>query len=569
MSVTIPPITVIPNASTMKEAEYNVAWNTLLSELDPYANAANALAAGVEANAADAEAAVASLASAKWVSGSFVEGDVRWSPTDYLNYRCKNTGSRTIDPAADPTNWALLTKTGAGGSDTTSSAVDITLTSTSDRLQIISMTAPGKKVTQPAANTLQAGATIFVHVNKGTYRFAVHKNGGGFLCYVNPGQVVIVHCSDISSGAGVWHVSGQGVDRIYAGNDAEVLNSVGSGYAAVAMATSTKAICAYRNISTTRLEVVVLNFGSASGSPVEINSEASVDISIDAQTSNQATVVYKTSTGVTKGYVINISGNTPTPGAVRTIDSGTGGNGTSIAALSSTQLLCLYQGSASGTPRERILDISASTIAESSEVAADSTAAFGTYLSVKKVSASKVLVCFKNSATKTPLLRLQTITGSVPAPSGSVITVAPPGTPPSTYFGLAVMSSDRAVLIQGVERTYADMLVSLIDISGSSPVLLVNKMLSPGTFADANFDAARLGPNSVYLTWQETTKFGVSGMVVTITDDDRIIEGVVSEKLEPGVSNRLACAALDATHVMQVCGNADTYLSAKTIEIAA
>ena len=164
---------------------------------------------------------------------------------------------------------------------------------------------------------------------------------------------------------------------------------------------------------------------------------------------------------------------------------------------------------------------------------------------------------------------MQTITGSVPAPSGSVITVAPPGTPPSTYFGLAVMSSDRAVLIQGVERTYADMLVSLIDISGSSPVLLANKMLSPGTFADANFDAARLGPNSVYLTWQETTKFGVSGMVVTITDDDRIIEGVVAEKLEPGVSNRLACAALDATHVMQVCGNADTYLSAKTIEIAA
>ncbi len=569
MSVTIPLLTTIPSSSTMNESEYNASWNTLLSELDPYASAANALAAGVEANAADAEAAVAALASAKWVSGSFVEGDVRWSPTNYLNYRCKNTGSRTIDPAADPTNWALLTKTGAGGSDTASSAVDITLTSTSGRLQVISMTAPGKKVTQPAANTLQTGAPVFVYKNTGTYRFSVHKNGGGFLCYVNPGQVVSTHCSDISSGAGVWHISGQNVDQIYGGNDAEVLTAVGAGYAAVAMLTATKAVCAYRNISTTRLEVVVLNFGSASGSSVEVNAEASVDISIDAQTSNQATVVYKTSTGVTKGYVIDISGSTPTPGAVRTIDSGTGGNGTSIAALSSTQLLCLYQGSASGTPRERILDISASTIAESSEVAADSTAAFGTYLSVKKVSASKALVCFKNSATKTPLMRLQTITGSVPAPSGSVITVAPPGTPPSTYLGLAVVSSGRAVLIQGVERTYADMLISLIDISGSSPVLLANKMLSPGTFADANFDATRLGTSSVYLTWQETTAFGVRGLVITISEDDRIIEGVVSDKLEPGVSNRLACAAMDATHVMQVCGNADTYLSAKTLEIAA
>ena len=409
---------------------------------------------------------------------------------------------------------------------------------------------------------------IFVFNNAGTYRFSVHKNGGGFLCYVNPGQVVATHCSDISSGAGVWHVSGQDVDRIFGGNDAEVLNSVGSGYAAAAMLTTTKAVCAYRNISTTRLEVVVLNFGSASGLPVEINAEASADISIDAQTGNQATVVYKTSTGVTKGYVINISGSTPTPGAVRTIDSGTGGNGTSLAALSSTQLLCLYQGSASGTPRERILDISASTIAESAEVVADPTTAFGTYLSVKKVSAAKALVCFKNSATKTPLIRLQTITGSVPAPSGSVITVAPPGTPPSTYFGLVVMSASRAVLIQGIERTYGDMLVSLVDISGSSPVLLANKMLSPGTFGDANFDSARLGPNAVYLTWSDVNVFGVRGMVITITGDDRIIEGVVADKLEPGVSNRLACAALDATHVMQVCGNADTYLSAKTIEIA-
>lgn len=568
MSVTIPLLTTIPSSSTMTEAEYNTSWNTLLSELDPYANAANALAVEVEANAADAEAAVAALASAKWVSGTYTEGDVAWSPTDYFNYRCKNTGSRTTDPALDPTNWALQTKTGAGGSDTTSSAVDITLTSTSGRLQIIAMTAAGKKVTQPAANTLLTGALIFVYVNNGIYRFAVHKNGGGFLCYVNPGQVVAVHCSDMSSGPGKWHVSGQNVDQIYGGNTAEVLNAVSSGYAAAAMLTATKAIAAFRNNSTTHLEVVVLNYGSASGSPVEINAEASTDISIDAQTSSQATVVYKTSTGVTKGYVIDISGNTPTPGAVRTIDSGTGGNGTSLAALSSTQLLCLYQGGTSGTLRERILDISASAIAESAEVVADATTAYGTYLSVKKVSASKALVAFRDTS-KAPVLRLQTITGSVPAPSGSPVTVTHSGTPPSTHLGLSVLGASRAVLIQGIDRTFGDMLVSLIDISGSSPVLLANKKLSPGTFSDASMDATKLGANSVYLTWQGAAAFGVSGMVLTITADDRIIEGVVADKLEPGVSGRLACAALDSSHVMQVCGNADTYLSAKTLEIAA
>lgn len=569
MSVTIPLFTSIPSQYTQTPTQFGASWDGMMGNLNPYVLSANALAAEVEANAARAESAVSAVANSVWVSGNYTAGDVRYSPTDFLDYRCKVTGSRTIDPSLDPTNWELRTSTSVGGSDTTSSATDITLTFTSSRLQIISMTAAGKKVTEPAATTLKKGTAVFVYKNAGIYRFSVHKNGGAFICYVNPGQVVAVHCSDNSSAAGIRHVSGQNVDQVFSGNTAEVLNAVSSGYAAAAMLTATKAVCAFRNNATTYLEVVVLNFGSASGLPVPINGEASVDISIDAQTSNQATVVYKTSTGVTKGYVIDISSNTPTPGAVRTIDSGTGGNGTSLAALSSTQLLCLYQGGASGTLRERILDISGSAINESAEVEADATTAFGTYLSVKKVSASKTLVAFRNSATKTTTLRLQTITGSVPAPSGSVLAVSSSGTPPSTHFGLSVLSSARAVLIQGTDRTFGDMLVSLLDISGSSPVLLANKKLNPGTFSDASMDATKLGANSVYLTWQGAAAFGVSGMVLTITGDDRIIEGVVADKLEPGVSGRLACAAMDATHVMQVCGNADTYLSAKTIELAA
>lgn len=41
----------------------------------------------------------------KWVSGTFSEGYVAWSPTDYQYYMNKTTGSRATDPASDPTNW--------------------------------------------------------------------------------------------------------------------------------------------------------------------------------------------------------------------------------------------------------------------------------------------------------------------------------------------------------------------------------------------------------------------------------------------------------------------------------
>lgn len=565
MSITIPTITAIPNSSTMKESEYNAAWNTLLSELNPYANAANALAAEVEVDASNAEAAVSALANAKWVSGTYTQGDVVWSPTDYLNYRCKNTGSRTTDPALDPANWALLTKTGAGGSDTTSSAVDITLTSTSSRLQLISMTAPDNKVTQPAANTLQVGSTIFVYKNTGTYRFAVHKHGGGFLCYVNPGQVVMAHCSDISTGAGVWHVSGQDVEQIYGGNLEEVLNAVNSDYQAVAMLNATKAVSAFRNNSTTYLEVVVLNFGAASGTPLPINGEASSYISIAAQTSSQVTVVYKTSTGVTKCYVVDITGNTPYPGTVTTVDSGTGGIGTSVAALTATKLLCLYQGGASGTPRERVLDISASVATPSAEVAADSTAASGIYLSVKKVSATKAAVCFRNASNKT-VMRLQTVSGSTPAPSGSATVVSSPGTSPATYFGLAVQSANRAVLVQAIDSAYGDIMVSLLDISGASPVLLTSKRLYLGFISSASLDASKITANQVYLTWQQS---GIGAMVLTLTDDDRVIPGVVNDRFEAVSTGRLACDALDATRVIHVYAGDNSYLSAKITELAA
>ncbi|NBQ67525.1 MAG: hypothetical protein EBU46_01320 [Nitrosomonadaceae bacterium] len=534
----------------------------------------NAQLSAVNAAVATAESAVAALANTIWVSGtSYTAGQVRYSPIDFLNYRRKTNGAGTTDPSQDPTSWELQTSTSLGGAETTSSATDITLTFTSARLQVISMTAAGKKVTQPAASTLKKGTPVFVYKNSGTYRFSVHKNDGGFLCYVNPGQVVAAHCSDNSSSAGVWQVSGQRVEQVYSGNTAEVLNAVDSRFIAVSMLTATEAICAFIDNVTGYPNAVVLNYGSASGAPAQIINEAAVDISIAAQKNNQATVVYKTLTSVTKAVVLDISLSAFTPGAVRQIDGATTGSGTAVAALSSTQLLAVYYGTSGGVPKMRVLDIASSVITESAEVTADGTNGSGPYLSIEKVSSSKALLAFRDNANRRMRLRLQSVSVSTPAPSGSVLDLSSvmPGSNNSVQFGVVVLSATRAVVISSADRTYYDFIISLIDISGATPVLLRSRVFNAGVTSGVHVTATKLDANSLYVAWAGGYSPGINGVRIAVTADDNILLGEISENIEPGVTvsgGYVACAGLDSTHVIQAVRNASTYLSAKTLELA-
>lgn len=578
MPATIPALsTPLPTTSGMTEAEYNTAMNRFIDELTPYAEGANTLAAEAEANAARAEAAAAEVANTVWVSGTpYTAGQVRYSPVDFLSYRRKTDGAGTTDPSQDPTNWELQTSTSVGGADTTSSATDITLTFTSGRLQIIAMTAAGKKVTAPAATTLKKGTPLFVVKNAGNYRFSFHKNGGGFVCYVDPGQVLAFHCSDTSTGAGVWHVSGQDIDQIYGGNTADVLNAVDTRYIAVAMTIATQAVCAFKNQSTSYLDAVVINYGSASGTPAQVVNHNAQYISIAAQTNNQVTICYKKSTGETHAVVLDInSATTFVPGTAKQIDAGTGGTGTAITALSATQLLTVYQGTSAATPKMRVLDISASAVNESAEAASDTDAALNsvaTCLRVRTISAIKTLFGFRRASDSRVRLRLQSITGSTPASTGSALDLVIDGTAQGGMFGAVVFNATRAIIVQSIDRTYGDIMVALIDISGTTPVLLSRKIIRGSVIAtELQIDASRLDNNHAYIMFTGAGDGGVDGFVVTVTAEDRLIIAPISSKLEPSVTAGneflFSIAALDANHVMLCCRNASTYLSAKTLEL--
>lgn len=460
-----------------------------------------------------------------------------------------------------------------GGADTTSSAVDVNLTASNGRLQNISMTAVSKNVTLPDATTIGKGFPIFAIKNSGLYPFGIKKSGGTFLCGLNPGQTVILGCADNSTAAGVWRAFGANLEEIYRGNTSEVINAVDSRVIAVAALSATQAICAFRNNSTTFLNAVVLNFGSASGPVAVVNAEALEAVSIAALTPTKAVVVYRTSLGgsVTKGYVLDVSGSTITPGTVRTIDATAAGGNVSVSALSTTQLLLGYY---DGNVNERVLTVSGSTLSEGAETLADATAANNAPLIVNAISAAKALYSFRGSSPADIILRLQSISGTTPTPSGSALRLATSFVDVGTSsYSVIVLDTNRALVTQAINgNVEGDILISLLDISSTTPVLLYNKIIDVGVFASNIILAStRLDANRACVTLAGSASLGIDSFIVTASGDDRLFVSPITEGIELNVTSAvgyLACAALDSTHVLNACRNSSTYLASKVVEIA-
>lgn len=121
MSITPLPSAPQPTDST---SEFNTKAFAWVAALDTFTTEANALAVAADADAttasgaatdaeAAAAAAVAAAGATKWVSGTtYTEGNVVWSPINYLSYRRKSTGGGTTDPSLDSTNWEQVAGTG-------------------------------------------------------------------------------------------------------------------------------------------------------------------------------------------------------------------------------------------------------------------------------------------------------------------------------------------------------------------------------------------------------------------------------------------------------------------------
>ena len=133
--------------------------------------------------------------------------------------------------------------------------------------------------------------------------------------------------------------------------------------------------------------------------------------------------------------------------------------------------------------------------------------------------------------------------------------------------------------MKSVDRTRGCIVVYLLDVSGTSPVLLTSKNLTVDfNAAETHITAAKIDTNRVYMTYTSPYSGGVDSVVITVTNDDRILFENVTENVMPHnlfvpsgsvVSSFPDCEPLDSSHVLQLARNSAGNITSKIIEIAA
>ena len=99
----------------------------------------------------------------------------------------------------------------AGGATTTSQGTSLTLTSASNRVQNVTLTAGSLSVILPDATTLSAGGPTFIIVNNGINAFTIKQNGGILLATLLSGQSAMLEVYDVSTAAGLWLTSNKDI----------------------------------------------------------------------------------------------------------------------------------------------------------------------------------------------------------------------------------------------------------------------------------------------------------------------------------------------------------------------
>jgi len=290
-----------------------------------------------------------------------------------------------------------------GGATTTSSAVNITLTAASNRVQVVTMTGFGLTVNLPNATTLTAGGPLYVIRNAGLNAFLVADNAGGTRAFVGANQIAVFYCSDISTAAGVWVVgnenyNGSPLADIFAGLILSV-NAVDSANPTITMLTSTKAICAYRRESTTFINSVILDVSGSTitaGTVFVVNAVSSSTPTITMLTSTKAICAYRGGSNFLNSVILDISGSTITRGTILAVNAVNSSNPT-ITMLTSTKAICAYRDDSTTFITSVILDVSGSTITAGTILAVN--AVDSSNPSITMLTSTKAICAYQNSGT--------------------------------------------------------------------------------------------------------------------------------------------------------------------------
>ena len=353
----------------------------------------------------------------------------------------------------------------SGGSTQISSALNITLSAASNRIQSVAMTTANKSVTMPSATALTTGGQLFVIKNAGTSTFAVRNSTGVLLTALVPTQIAAFYLADNTSPAGVWAVGNESASSFLGAIFGPIitLNAIaGSTDHSVTALSGTQAIIAWRGTSN-YLETCVLNVNGTtlSTGPILVAVSAAVTrISITGLSTTQAIVTYRDSATNASTLTLNVSGNTITGGAVLQFSGAVISDAaTSVTKLSSTQAIVVYLLSSNSYVQSCTLNISGTTVTAGAILAVN--AVSSDYPDITGISSTQALAAWQGTSSYIQLCTLNVSATTVTA--GAILVV---NAVASYYPALAGLSTTSAVL--ACSQSPLNLNVYALTISGTT-----------------------------------------------------------------------------------------------------
>ena len=375
----------------------------------------------------------------------------------------------------------------AGGSETTTTSSNVTLTNTNKRVQVISITANDKNVALPAANTLSSnGGPLYIIINNGQCPFTVVDNAGSKIAIVDMGEMVMLSCSDITTAAGVWivghmnnglFISPKNVTKANRANLIHTASSISTSQCRGQWLTpisSTQAIVTWFDQLAVAVKACIITRNA--DNTLTIGGIVTVDGTIGAGTIATATTllttgvvmcVYTSTTpnATTKAVILSISGTTITVNTAVTVEAATA-NGLNVFTVSSTQAFIVY-GKISATGKAGSLSVSGTTITVNTLVAVGTSSPALNTVSCM-LSPTSFLVCCSITANETA--QICSLSGTTTTAGAAVNMPAFSGyyvSPTAVYLTVATINSTTAVYaaVSGGTSQFA----GLITVSGTTP----------------------------------------------------------------------------------------------------
>ena len=369
-----------------------------------------------------------------------------------------------------------------GGATETSSAVSITLTSASTRLQAVTMTTADKAVTLPDATTLSTGGALFVIKNTGSLRFTVRNSISGLLAVLDIGQIAVFYLSNNTTSAGVWAIGNESVGSFLSAFNVgatTTINSVSTLYPSITTLSSTQLLVVYKDTTTNNLQACVL---TVSGLTISIGTVLTVDsgtntyeMVVTAMSATQAIVVYNANSGFVRACTLNVSGTTITAGTILSITANP--INMSIAMLTITQAIFAHRDVSTGYGYAYTLNVSGTTLTAGAQLYIVSTL---NYACIRRLTNTTAILAYQGVSAYATVIGLSVSGTAIIADAPVVVSAVGIGN-----ITVSVLSSALALVISNVGM--ASVQAYLVNVSGTTLTIGAGSTLMSGGSSGLGF----------------------------------------------------------------------------------